>query len=84
MNTHADLGSGWRAWLVPLLAALLTAGSCLAAATSKPNIVFVLFDDMGWTQPQSYDAKSALRTPHLDRLAAQGMRFTDALSARTK
>lgn len=81
MNTHALRGRGWRTWLAPLLAAFLTAGSCLAAATSKPNIVFVLFDDMGWTQPQSYDAKSALRTPHLDRLAAQGMRFTDAHSA---
>ena len=51
------------------------------AASPKPNILFVLFDDLGWTQPQSYDAKSALRTPHLDRLAAQGMRFTDAHSA---
>lgn len=47
----------------------------------QPNIVFVLFDDMGWAQPQSYDAKSALRTPNFDRLAKQGMRFTDSHSA---
>jgi arylsulfatase A len=47
----------------------------------RPNIVFVLFDDMGWGQPQSYVAESALRTPNLDRLAKQGMRFTDAHSA---
>jgi len=45
-----------------------------------PNIVFVLFDDMGWGQPQSYGPESALRTPNLDRLAQQGMRFTDAHS----
>lgn len=55
--------------------------SAAHAASAKPNILFVLFDDLGWTQPQSYDAQSALRTPHLDRLAAQGMRFTDAHSA---
>ena len=58
--------------------------SCLAghlrAAESKPDIVFVLFDDMGWGQPPGYNPESALRTPHLDRLAQQGMRFTDAHS----
>src|SRR5262245_6853336 len=52
-----------------------------AADEAKPNIVFVLFDDMGWGQPQSYAAASALRTPNLDRLTQQGMRFTDAHSA---
>jgi arylsulfatase A len=52
-----------------------------AADETKPNIVFVLFDDMGWGQPQSYAAGSALRTPNLDRLTQQGMRFTDAHSA---
>ncbi|MGN6543418.1 MAG: sulfatase-like hydrolase/transferase [Aureliella sp.] len=51
------------------------------AETSRPNIVFVLFDDLGWAQPQCYDPRSALRTPNLDELAVQGMRFTDAHSA---
>lgn len=69
-----------------VLAASLAGVHGHAAATSpapsgRPNIVFVLFDDMGWTQPQSYDPNSALRTPHLDRLAREGMRFTDAHSA---
>ena len=54
---------------LPLALFLLAAGVIHAA---QPNIVFVLFDDMGWTQPQSYDANSALRTPHLDRLATRG------------
>jgi arylsulfatase A-like enzyme len=45
-----------------------------------PNIVFVLFDDMGWGQPQCDNPQSALRTPNLDMLAAQGMRFTGAHS----
>ncbi len=52
-----------------------------AAAATPPNLIFVLFDDMGWAQPQSYVAGSALRTPNLDRLAGEGMRFTDAHSA---
>ena len=56
------------------VALLLPAAGVIHAA--QPNIVFVLFDDMGWTQPQSYDANSALRTRHLDRLSTQGMRFT--------
>ena len=43
-----------------------------------PNLVFVLFDDLGYGQPHSYHPKSALRTPNLDKLSAQGMRFTDA------
>lgn len=51
------------------------------AATSKPNIVFVLFDDLGYGQPQCYNPQSALRTPNLDKLASQGMRFTDAHTA---
>jgi arylsulfatase A len=69
---------------------LLILGSChrgtIAAADSpmrgtSPNIVYVLFDDLGWGQPQCYNPESALRTPNLDRLATQGMRFTDAHSA---
>ncbi|MDP6251714.1 MAG: arylsulfatase [Verrucomicrobiota bacterium] len=47
----------------------------------RPNIVFVLFDDMGYGQPKSYRAESAFRTPNFDRLAREGMRFTDAHSA---
>lgn len=61
---------------------ILLAGQTTAVCGGeRPNIVFVLFDDMGWAQPQCYDPNSALRTPHLDRLASQGMRFTDAHTA---
>ncbi|MBM3883802.1 MAG: arylsulfatase [Verrucomicrobia bacterium] len=47
----------------------------------RPNLVLVLFDDLGWGQPPSYRAESALRTPNLDQLAQEGMRFTDAHTA---
>lgn len=51
------------------------------AASEHPNLIFFLFDDLGWGQPQSYNPKSALRTPNFDKLASQGMRFTDAHTA---
>jgi arylsulfatase A len=67
---------------VPLLVTLaLPSLANTEASHSSPNIVFVLFDDMGWGQPQCYNPQSALRTPNLDTLASQGMRFTDAHSA---
>ena len=52
-----------------------------AVATPKaPNFVFILIDDMGWKDTGCYGAK-AYETPHIDRLAAQGMRFTAAYAA---
>ncbi|MEM7144222.1 MAG: arylsulfatase [Verrucomicrobiota bacterium] len=50
-------------------------------AATKPNIVFVLFDDIGYGQPPSYREASGFNTPNIDRLAREGMRFTDAHSA---
>jgi len=67
-------------WVLAGVATVLLQAAA-ASAVDKPNIVFVLFDDMGWGQPQCYRAESALRTPNLDRLAQQGMRFTDAHTA---
>lgn len=64
-----------------LIVALLGVTGALRAAPERPNIVFVLFDDLGYGQPQCYNPTSALRTPNLDKFAAQGMRFTDAHTA---
>lgn len=47
-------------------------------ATSKPpHIVIIMADDLGWNALGCYGS-DLVRTPHLDRLAAEGMRFTDA------
>jgi len=46
----------------------------------KPNIVVILADDMGYGDARCYNAKSKNPTPHIDRLAREGMRFTDAHS----
>ena len=48
--------------------------------TRKPNIVFILADDLGWYDLGCYGNRF-IETPNLDRLAAQGMRFTDAYAA---
>lgn len=46
----------------------------------RPNIVVVLADDLGWGDLGCNDERSRIPTPHLDRLAAQGLRCTDAHS----
>jgi len=46
----------------------------------KPNIVFIMADDMGYGDLGCYNKKSKIPTPNMDRLAAEGMRFTDAHS----
>ncbi len=48
-----------------------------------PNILFILTDDLGYGDVACYNAESKVPTPHVDRLAAQGMRFTDAHSPAT-
>ncbi len=45
-----------------------------------PNIIFILADDLGWGDLSCY-GRPDYRTPNLDKLAAQGMRFTNAYSA---
>ena len=60
------------------VALAVTLGQALAAA--KPNIVFVLADDMGYGDVQALNSRSTVPTPNLNRLAEQGMAFTDAHS----
>jgi len=62
-----------------LLLALLTAATASPAlAAGPPHIVVILVDDMGYGDLRSYNPQSKIPTPHIDRLAAEGMRFTDA------
>jgi len=68
--------------LMGLGAASLALPGCASGDTSRttPNIVLVLADDLGWHQLGCYGSKF-YETPNLDRLAAQGMKFTDAYAA---
>jgi len=46
----------------------------------KPNIIFILIDDLGWVDLTCYGS-TFYETPNIDRLASEGMRFTDAYAA---
>lgn len=61
---------------------LLIAVAMGVAAAPRPNIVFILADDLGYGDLGCY-GQSVIQTPHLDRLAAGGMRFTDFYSGST-
>ena len=58
---------------------LAFAGSQLSAA-DRPNIILIFIDDMGWQDVGCY-GNDFIDTPHIDQLAAEGMRFTDFYAA---
>jgi arylsulfatase A-like enzyme len=64
-------------YLLALCFALFTYTSVLA---QQPNIIYIMTDDMGYGDLSSYGRKDYI-TPHLDRLASQGIKFTNAYSA---
>ena len=49
-------------------------------AEQKPNILFILIDDLGWSDVGCYGS-TFHETPHIDRLAKQGMKFSNAYAA---
>ncbi len=53
---------------------------CSAVFARQPNVLFIVVDDLGWKDTGCYGS-SFYETPNVDRLAATGMRFTDAYSA---
>ncbi|MBN1422231.1 MAG: sulfatase [Planctomycetes bacterium] len=65
-------------WLAA--AFILILATPILAAERPPNVVLILVDDLGWADLACYGSRY-YETPNLDRLAAQGMRFTDAYAA---
>jgi arylsulfatase A len=66
---------------VSLLAVLMTFSGALMAKPSqgpKPNIIFILADDMGHGDVGAFNKEAKIKTPGLDRLASGGMSFMDA------
>jgi arylsulfatase A-like enzyme len=61
-----------------IVSAALLGGT--ARAADRPNVVLILCDDLGWADLGCYGS-TYHKTPHLDRLAASGVRFTDAYAA---
>ena len=76
----------------PLLLVLLLVAAAGASAqgasrptpegrgAERPNVVIVLADDLGWADTGAYGG-TAIQTPNVDRLAAEGLRFTDAYAS---
>lgn len=58
-------------------------GSAMATKAKPPNVLLILADDLGYGDVGCYNPTSKIPTPHLDQLAKDGMRFTDAHSSST-
>ena len=71
-----------RLMLAPLIA-LAVPSLGHANESKRPNIVLILADDLGYGDLHCYQPASKIPTPHLDRLAQEGMRFLDAHSPST-
>jgi len=73
------------AFLLPLslLATAVAVHAADAPKPLRPNILIILADDLGYGDVGSYNAQSKVPTPCLDRLAGEGMRFTDTHSPAT-
>jgi arylsulfatase A-like enzyme len=69
-----------------IVAAILIVPAAMFAAVSvpapKPNVIFILADDLGYGEIGCYGEKQ-IKTPNLDRLASEGMRFTQAYAGST-
>lgn len=65
--------------ILSLIALFLLASFALAQPARKPNVIFILVDDMGYADLSSYGSKD-IRTPNIDRLAKEGVKLTQAYS----
>src|SRR5690606_23655944 len=77
---HNPRGDTMRQWIVTLAALAMFAAP--AAAQTRPNVVLIVMDDVGYGDYGSYGAPD-VRTPNVDRLAREGVRFTDFYAAPT-
>jgi arylsulfatase A-like enzyme len=59
-----------------IMCCLMSASALCAADNVRPNIIFILIDDFGYADSGPYGAKD-IRTPNMDRLANEGIKFTD-------
>lgn len=63
-----------------ILTTLSTAAACFAGSSARPNVIVCMVDDMGFSDPGCFGGE--IQTPHLDRLAAGGVRFTSFLKTK--
>jgi uncharacterized sulfatase len=86
MNTRLPFCAKSASWLVGVVAtvgfgATFAVGAAAPVPTPRPpNILLILADDMGWNQV-GYHGSTFYETPHIDRLAREGLQFRHAYSA---
>jgi len=82
MRSHSKNSTPLTTFRMPFVIILLVSVSLAlgraSAADSRPNVIVILADDLGYGDPGCYNPQSKIPTPHIDRLAAEGIRFTDA------
>ena len=67
-----------------LVVGLMVSGAVGAQEAKKPNILFIMADDVGWMQVQSYaDGMSVGETPNIDRIGKEGARFVDYVAMQS-
>ena len=75
----ACLAGAIMLWLTTLNSGLAV---CYAEFSARcPNVVFILVDDLGWADVKCFNDRTTYETPSVDRLAKQGMLFTNFYSA---
>ena len=67
---------------VTLCALLICLNTLSVVASDRPNIIYIMADDLGYGDLGSYGQK-IIKTPNLDRMAAEGMCFTDHYAGHT-
>ena len=60
------------------LAALIICAANVIYAATRPNVIFILVDDLGWSDTTLYGTTSFYETPNIQRLAKRGLLFTNA------
>ena len=66
-----------KEWINALFVSSICACPVLAFPQEKPNIVFIIADDVSWNDVGCY-GNDVVKTPNIDRLAREGLRFTNA------
>lgn len=76
-DRHPHTGSRWAAWTLLMALAVTGARPTLAANSPRPNVLFILTDDQR-ADAMSIAGHPHLKTPHIDRLAKEGVHFKNA------
>ena len=64
----------YKNWLLPTAMALMPTTLAAKGETERPNIMIIMVDDMGYSDPQCFGGE--VQTPNLNALAQDGVRFT--------